>query len=333
MNIFELTRALVDIESITENEEQMGHALFAHLSALAQKFNGHVELIPVEPRRNNVFAWWGDSRVTLSTHIDTVPPFFPSREDDQHIWGRGACDTKGIIAAMIFAVRELLEARQSNFGLLFVVGEERNSAGALAAAKDPRGSKFIINGEPTENKLALGSKGALRLEIIANGRMAHSAYPALGESAIEKLIEALNEIRRVQLPVDETLGASTLNIGTIAGGRAPNVIPDYAQAELFIRLVDDGDSTRAAIRQAVGDKAEVRELLTIPAAHLGSLPGFETTIVSYTTDIPAFGGAWGKPYLIGPGSIHVAHTSEERIPKAQILEAVQIYKRMVQQLS
>jgi acetylornithine deacetylase len=333
MNIFELTRALVDIESITENEEQMGHALFAHLSALAQKFNGHVELIPVEPRRNNVFAWWGDPRVTLSTHIDTVPPFFPSREDDQHIWGRGACDTKGIIAAMIFAVRELLDARQSNFGLLFVVGEERNSAGALAAAKDPRGSKFIINGEPTENKLALGSKGALRLEIIANGRMAHSAYPALGESAIEKLIEALNEIRRVQLPVDETLGASTLNIGTIAGGRAPNVIPDYAQAELFIRLVDDGDSTRAAIRQAVGDKAEVRELLTIPAAHLGSLPGFETTIVSYTTDIPAFGGAWGKPYLIGPGSIHVAHTSEERIPKAQILEAVQIYKRMVQQLS
>jgi acetylornithine deacetylase len=333
MNIFELTRALVDIESITENEEQMGHALFAHLSELAQKFNGHVELIPVEPRRNNVFAWWGEPRVTLSTHIDTVPPFFPSREDDQHIWGRGACDTKGIIAAMIFAVRELLEAGQSSIGLLFVVGEERNSAGALAAAKDPRGSKFIINGEPTENKLALGSKGALRLEIIANGRMAHSAYPALGESAIEKLLDALKEIRGVQLPVDAILGASTLNIGTIAGGRAPNVIPDYAQAELFIRLVDDGDSTRAAIRQAVGDKAEVRELLTIPAAHLGSLPGFETMIVSYTTDIPAFGGAWGKPYLIGPGSIHVAHTSEERIPKAQILEAVQIYKRMVQQLS
>jgi len=333
MNIFELTRALVDIESITENEEQMGQALFAHLSEIALKFGGRVELIPVEPRRNNVFACWGEPRVTLSTHMDTVPPFYPSREDDQHIWGRGACDTKGIIAAMIFAVRELLEAGQRNVGLLFVVGEERNSAGAIAAAKDPRGSKFIINGEPTENKLALGSKGALRLEIVANGRMAHSAYPALGESAIEKLLDALNEIRRVRLPVDNILGDSTLNIGTIAGGRAPNVIPDHAQAELFIRLVDSGDSTRAAIRQAVGDKAEVRELLTISAAHLGSLPGFETTIVSYTTDIPAFGGAWGKPYLIGPGSIHVAHTSEERIPKAQILEAVQIYKRMVQQLS
>jgi acetylornithine deacetylase len=332
MNVFELTRALVDIESITDNEEQMGHALFARLSELASKFNGRAELIPVEPRRNNVFACWGEPAVTLSTHMDTVPPFYPSREDDQHIWGRGACDTKGIIAAMIFAVRELLEAGHQNIALLFVVGEERNSAGALAAAKDPRGSKFIINGEPTENKLALGSKGALRLEIIGNGRMAHSAYPELGESAIDKLLDALQEIRRVPLPVDKILGASTLNIGTIAGGRAPNVIPDHAQAELFIRLVDDGNSTRASIRQAAEGKAEVREILTIPAVHLGSLPGFETTIVSFTTDIPAFGGAWGRPYLIGPGSIHVAHTSEERIPKEQILEAVQIYKRMAQQL-
>jgi acetylornithine deacetylase len=332
MNVFELTRALVDIESITGNEEQVGHTLFAHLSELASEFHGHAELIPVEEKRNNVLAWWGEPKVTLSTHIDTVPPFFPSREDEQHIWGRGACDTKGIIASMIFAVTELLEAERRNIALLFVVGEERNSAGALAAAKDPRGSKFIINGEPTENKLALGSKGALRLEVVASGRMAHSAYPELGESAIEKLLDALGEIRRVPLPVDKILGASNLNIGTIAGGRAPNVIPDHAQAELFIRLVDDGDSTRAAIREAAVGKAEIREVLTIPAVHLGSMPGFETTIVSYTTDIPAFGGAWGQPYLIGPGSIHVAHTSEERIPKAQILEAVQIYKRMVQQL-
>lgn len=332
MNVFDLTRALVDVESITGNEEQMGDVLFAHLSELANRYGGHAELIPIESRRNNVFAYWGDPIVTLSTHIDTVPPFFSSREDDQHIWGRGACDTKGIIAAMIFAVRELLKGGQKNIALLFVVGEERNSAGALAAAQNPRGSRFIINGEPTENKLALGSKGALRLEVTANGRMAHSAYPHLGDSAIEKLLDALQEIRRVPLPVDEILGASTLNIGTIGGGRAPNVIPDHAQAELFIRLVDDGDSTRATIREAAGAKAEVREVLTIPAVHLGSLPGFETTIVSYTTDIPAFGGAWGQPYLIGPGSIHVAHTSEERIPKDQLVEAVQLYQRMVRQL-
>jgi acetylornithine deacetylase len=332
MNVFELTRALVDIESITENEEQMGHALFAHLSELAAQYGGHAELIPVEPRRNNVLAWWGEPAVTLSTHMDTVPPFFPSREDDEHIWGRGACDTKGIIASMIFAVRDLLQTGHTNLALLFVVGEERNSAGALAAAKSPRGSKFLINGEPTENKLALGSKGALRIELIASGRMAHSAYPELGESAIEKLIDALNDVRRVALPVDKILGASTLNIGTISGGRAPNVIPDHAQAELFIRLVDSGDATLKAMQQAVNGKVAVREALRIPALHLGSLPGFETTVVSFTTDIPALGEAWGKPYLIGPGSIHVAHTIEERIPKAQILEAVQIYKRMVQQL-
>lgn len=332
MNVFELTRALVDIESITENEEQIGHALYAHVSELAARFGGHAELIPVEPRRNNVFAWWGEPVVTLSTHMDTVPPFFPSREDDQHIWGRGACDTKGIIAAMIFAVRGLLEAGRRNLGLLFVVGEERNSAGALAAAQSPRGSKFLINGEPTENKLALGSKGALRLELEAHGRMAHSAYPELGESAIEKLLDALEAVRGVPLPTDPILGTSTLNIGTIAGGRAPNVIPDHAQAELFIRLVESGESTLAAIRQAVSGKVEVREALRIPALRLGALPGFETTVVSFTTDIPALGAAWGQPYLIGPGSIHVAHTLEERIPKAQILEAVQIYKRMVEQL-
>ncbi|HTR38086.1 MAG TPA: M20/M25/M40 family metallo-hydrolase [Bryobacteraceae bacterium] len=332
MDLFELTRSLVDIESITGNEERMGQALFAHLSELAARHGGHAELVPVEPRRSNLFACWGDPVVTLSTHIDTVPPFYPSREDNDHIWGRGACDTKGIIAAMLFAVRELLEEGRRNMGMLFVVGEERNSAGAIAAAKTPRGSKFLINGEPTENKLALGSKGALRLELVASGRMAHSAYPELGESAIEKLLDALESVRHITLPVDKILGPSTLNIGLLSGGRAPNVIADSAQAELFIRLVDDGAATLAAVQQAASGKAHVREVLTIPAVHLGSLPGFDTMIVAYTTDIPAFGGAWGQPFLIGPGSIHVAHTADERIPKKQLLEAVQIYKKMVRQL-
>jgi acetylornithine deacetylase len=213
-----------------------------------------------------------------------------------------------------------------------VVGEERNSAGALCAAQHKRGSRFLINGEPTENKLALGSKGALRYEINASGRMAHSAYPHLGESAIEKLLDALERIRRVGMPQDSKLGASTLNIGTIRGGRAPNVIPDQAQAELFYRLVDSGDSLRKATLEAVDGLAEAREVLYIPAVHLGAVEGFETTVVSYTTDIPAFGGAWGEPYLIGPGSIHVAHTSEERIPKAEILEAVSLYQKLVRYL-
>ena len=332
MNVFELTRALVDIESVTENEECVGNALFEHLNDLSVRYGGRVERVPVAPQRFNVLAAWGDPIVTLSTHMDTVPPFFPSREDDEHIWGRGACDTKGIIAAMICAVGELLEEGARNIALLFVVGEERNSAGAYAAAKNPCGSKYLINGEPTENKLAIGTKGALRLEVIASGRMAHSAYPELGESAIEKLLDALQQVRGIALPSDKILGQSTLNIGTISGGRAPNVIPDQARAEIFIRLVDDGIETREAFNKVAGGGVEVREVLTIPAVHLGSLPGFETTVVAYTTDIPAFGESWGKPYLIGPGSIHVAHTAEERIPKKQLLEAVQIYKRIVMEL-
>ncbi len=332
MNVFELTRALVDVESVTENEECIGNTLFAHLSALAEQHAGRVERMPVAQKRFNVLACWGDPVVTLSTHMDTVPPFFPSREDDEYIWGRGACDTKGIIAAMLFAVGELLEEGQRNIALLFVVGEERNSAGAFAAAQNPRGSKFLINGEPTENKLAIGCKGALRLEMIASGRMAHSAYPELGESAIEKLLDALQQVRGIPLPSDQILGQSTLNIGTIAGGRAPNVIRDQARAEIFVRLVDDGVRTLQALNAIARNGVEVREVLTIPAAYLGSLPGFETTVVAYTTDIPAFGQAWGKPYLFGPGSIHVAHTAEERIPKKQLIEAIQIYKRMVKEL-
>ena len=332
MNVFELTRALVDIESITENEERVGNYLFEHLSVLTQSHGGSIEKMPVTENRFNIFAQWGNPVVTLSTHIDTVPPFFPSREDDDYIWGRGACDTKGIIASMITAIRELLAEGTRDFGLLFVVGEERNSVGAYTAAKTPRGSRFLINGEPTENRLALGSKGALRYEVIAKGRMAHSAYPELGESAINKLLDALHKIRAIPLPIDPVLGPSTLNIGTISGGRAPNVISDAASAELFIRLVEDGDTTRQAIADAVGSLVEAREVLCLPALHLGSLPGFETSVMSYTTDIPAFGGAWGQPYLLGPGTIHVAHTSEERIPKREIIEAIQIYKKMVRHL-
>jgi acetylornithine deacetylase len=332
MDVIALTRALVDIESITDNEERVGEFLFGYLRELASATGGSVEKMDVAPHRFNVFAHWGEPAVTLSTHIDTVPPFFPSSEDDTDVWGRGACDTKGIIASMIKAVENLLAAGTRTLGLLFVVGEERNSVGAYTAAKQPRGSRYLINGEPTENKLALGSKGALRYEIEARGRMAHSAYPELGESATEKLLDALNAMRQIRLPVDELLGASTMNIGTLTGGRAPNIIPDYAKAEVFIRLVDSGDSTTAAVAEAVAGKAEPNEVLRIPALRLGALDGFETTVVAYTTDIPAFGGAWGQPFLLGPGTIHVAHTTEERIPKKQLFEAIELYQGLVRRL-
>src|SRR5947209_16258535 len=258
MNVFELTRALVDIESITNNEERVGNYLYDYLTPLASRYGGYVERIEVEPRRFNIFAQWGEPlQVTLSTHMDTVPPYVASREDGDFIWGRGACDTKGIIAAMIKAVEAMLEAGERGFGVLFVVGEERNSAGAYKAAERPRGSRYIINGEPTENRLALGSKGALRYEVCASGKMAHSAYPELGESAIHKLLDVLEDIRRIPLPVDDVLGPSTLNIGTLAGGRAPNVIADEARADIMVRLVGDSSEIKAELERAANGRAEL----------------------------------------------------------------------------
>jgi acetylornithine deacetylase len=332
MDLFQLTRALVDIESTTPNEGRVGEFLYEQLTPLVRKFAGTLERLDVEPARFNVFASWGNLDVTLSTHMDTVPPFFVSHEDAEHIYGRGSCDAKGIIAAMIEAARLLVESGVRGIGLLFVVGEERNSAGALAAAKNPRGARYMICGEPTENKIAVGSKGILRYEIVARGRMAHSAYPELGDSAIDKLIDALVDLRGIPMPKDELLGASTLNIGTIEGGRAPNVISDHARAEILIRLVTDAVNLRESVARAVSGRAEAREILCIPAVRLGAFDGLPTTIAAFTTDVPAFGKAWGTPYLIGPGSIHVAHTERESVSKRQLLDAVDIYVRMVKQL-
>jgi len=233
---------------------------------------------------------------------------------------------------MILAVEGLVAQGERRVALLFVVGEERNSAGARAASKDLRGSKFLVNGEPTEGKLVLGSKGALRYKIIATGKTAHSAYPELGESAIEKLLDALERLRKIALPGNPVLGASTMNIGTIQGGRAPNVIPDHARAEVFIRLVDDGYTTRKAVAKAVEGLAEAREVLCIPAVHMEAIDGLETSVVAFTTDIPEFKGAWGRPLLYGPGSIHYAHTSEERVPKRELTDAIQVYQRIARQL-
>jgi acetylornithine deacetylase len=330
MHLFELTRRLIDIESVTTNEKAVGNFLFDYLRPLAERTGGRVERMEVEPDRFNVFAWWGEPVVVLSTHMDTVPPFFPSREDGEFIWGRGACDTKGIIASMLQALEALVAEGRRNLGILLVVGEERNSAGARCANRQPRGSRYLINGEPTENKLALGSKGALRLEIEATGAMAHSAYPELGDSAILKLLDALEALRRIEWPVDPVLGESTCNIGTIAGGRAPNVIPDAARAEVFIRLVDHTD-LKPRVLAALAGRASMRVVLEVPPVHLGAVPGVETTIVKYTTDIPELTN-WGQPLLIGPGTIHVAHTSEERVPKSQLVEAVGLYQHIVKEL-
>jgi acetylornithine deacetylase len=333
MDLFALTRTLVDIESVTNHERCAGDFLFSHLFELATRHSGLVERIPVATHRDNIFVRFGEPRVTLSTHMDTVPAFFPSREDDTYIWGRGACDAKGIIAAMITAAEKLLAAGTSNFGLLFVVGEERDSAGAKAAAAAPRGSKFLINGEPTENQIVLGCKGALRYELIAKGKLAHSAYPELGHSAIHSLLDALGAVRQIPLPTDSLLGGSTLNVGTISGGRAPNVVADEARAEIMFRTIGDPGETRQAVTTAASKSGvEAREVHYTPALRLTTFDGLPSTVVAFTTDIPSFAGAWGRPFLIGPGSIHVAHTAEERISKKELLDAVEIYCRMVTQL-
>jgi acetylornithine deacetylase len=333
MDLFSLTHALVDLDSTTGRERPVVDYLFAHLLQLAKRHNGRLERLAVAPDRDNLFVSFGEPVVTLSTHMDTVPPYFSSSDNGTHIRGRGACDAKGIIAAMIASAESLLAAGTRNFALLFVVGEERDSAGAMAAAASPRGSRFLINGEPTENRLALGSKGALRFEVIARGKLAHSAYPELGHSAIHSLLDALGDIRAIPLPSNAILGPSTLNVGTIRGGRAPNVVADEAHAEIMFRLVGDADPLRAAVaRAASAHNVEAREVLYCSAVHLSTLEGLPTTVVAFTTDIPTFNGAWGQPFLLGPGSIHDAHTSEERIDKKELTDAVEIYARMVRQL-
>jgi len=327
MDVFALTRQLVDIESISGNERAVGERLFEELNARGFQ----TTKIPVEENRFDVYASTKESpAIVFSTHMDTVPPFIKSSEDAENIYGRGSCDAKGIIAAQI-AAAERLRNEGLAVGLLFVVGEERDSLGAKIANEHAVGSKFLVNGEPTDNRLALASKGTLRVELIARGKMAHSAYPELGESAIEKLLEALQRVRAIELPKDPEFGRSTMNIGTIQGGRAPNVIPDYAKAELLIRLIGPADELRKKIVAAVGDVARVEFVLEIPFMKLRAVDGLPTMIAAFTTDIPALTN-WGQPLLIGPGSIHVAHTDREFIAKKELMAAVDLYCSIARKL-
>jgi acetylornithine deacetylase len=332
----DLTRRLVDIESLTYNEGAVG----TYLDALLRERGFAVERTavaqPAQSRyageRFNVYGGTGERPdVVLSTHMDTVPPFIPSSEDDLFLYGRGACDAKGIIAAQLAAAERLREAGVA-VAVLFVVGEERDSAGARVANLHPKGSRFLINGEPTDNRLALASKGALRAEIRAHGTMAHSAYPELGDSAVHKLVEALRRLLALELPSVEGVGPSTLNIGVIDGGRAPNVIADAANAQVLVRLVGPSEPTRKAIEEAVAGLAEVEFTLEIPFIRMRQVEGLETMVAAFTTDIPAL-SSWGEPLLLGPGSIHVAHTPFEKIAKSELLRAVDLYFDVARRLA
>ncbi|GAC1660097.1 MAG: M20 family metallopeptidase [Acidobacteriaceae bacterium] len=323
------TRQLVDIESVTGNEGPVAELLASKLLEMAYT----VERIPCELDRFNVYAVPKGGKkpdVVFSTHIDTVPPYMPSSEDAQNIYGRGSCDAKGIVAAQIAAV-EQLRVSDENAALLFLVGEERDSLGARVANQHSPGSRFLINGEPTDNRIAVASKGALRVELIADGKMAHSAYPELGESAIEKLVRALGMLLEMSLPHKRDVGPCTMNIGLIEGGRAPNVIPDRAKAELLFRLVDDSAALREQISEAVRGLARPEFTVEIPFVRLRTVPGIQTMIAAFTTDIPALTN-WGEPILLGPGSIHVAHTPHEFLAKRELFECIDLYVRTAKRL-
>jgi acetylornithine deacetylase len=341
VNVIELTRSLVDIDSTTYHEGACGEFLASFLARQGWAVERqpvpqpHPTLTPgaADSARFNVFAGTPGvaPQLVFSTHIDTVPPFLgPCREDADLLYGRGVCDAKGIVAAQVAAAQRL-RADGLPVALLFVVGEERDSAGAKTANENPRGSKFLINGEPTDNRLALASKGCLRVELYARGKMAHSAYPELGDSAIDKLLAALTAIQQLQLPVAEGIGDTTLNIGLVSGGRAPNVIADKAEGHLLVRLVGPSDEIRAAILRSCEGLCEVVFSLELPFVQMRALDGFNTMIAKFTTDVPSL-THWGEPFLIGPGSIHVAHTPDEKIAKRELHEAVELYVRLGRQL-
>lgn len=324
-----LTRALCEIESTTYHEGAVGDFLAEFLASRGWE----VEKTPVpqppesanaDPRWN-VYAGISGKKPDLvfSTHLDTVPPYIPFSEDEEFMHGRGVSDAKGIIAAQV-AAGEALRSDGYSVGLLFVSGEERDSAGAKVANLSPKGSRFLINGEPTDNRLALASKGALRAVFRSTGKMAHSAYPELGDSAVHKLVEVLGRLLGLSLPETEDVGPSTLNIGQIDGGYAPNVIADKAEAQVLVRLVGDSAPVRAALMEAAAGLAQVDFTLEIPFVRLRAVPGLPTMIAKFTTDIPQLSN-WGEPLLIGPGSIHVAHTPFEKLAKRELKEAVELY--------
>ena len=330
MNIFELTRRLIDIPSVTGDELAVGEFLSNYLEQLGYR----VERQEVTPDRFNVIATTETPpRVVFSTHMDTVPPFIESREDEEFIHGRGSCDAKGIIAAQIFAAQRLRDEGVHEVALLFTVDEELGSLGAQAANKHPLAQecRYLINGEPTDSRLATGTKGSVRVVITTEGRAAHSAYPEAGESAIEKLLDILDDIRAREWPEDSFFRTTTSNIGVINGGTRPNVIADKARAELQIRLGIDIEQVKGVLDGIAGTRGRLEYSSAHNPVRLFSIPGFDECVVRFTTDVPYL-SQWGKPLLLGPGSILDAHTDHERISKRELEQAVELYLKLSKQL-
>jgi len=330
MNLFELTTSLMNVPSVSGEEEAVGFWLRDYLESIGWT----VELQKVSDNQNNVIAWLNDTpRLWFSTHIDTVPPFIPPTQDDEKIYGRGACDAKGIIAAQITAAEELRKQGIADIGLLYTVEEERSSTGARAANDHPLAAKaeYMINGEPTDNDLAIGSKGTFRLKIKTKGKAAHSAYPEEGDSAIEKLLDILEDVRHTKFPDDEFFGETTVNVGTIEGGVALNVIPPSAEAGLAVRLTTPREPIEKALENLLRDRGEIEVLSCSEPVKMLRVEGFKQKVVRFTTDIPYLTN-WGQPLLLGPGSILVAHTKDEFVLKKDLEEAVRLYADLATRL-
>lgn len=326
-DVVALASELLSIESTTGRERDAVDFVARWL--VAREWN--VTLQEVEPGRSNVWATRGAGEVTLSTHLDTVPPFIGPRLEGDRLYGRGSSDAKGIAAAMMIAAERLAAAGEKRVDLLFVVGEEKGSPGARAANRLPTRSKWLVNGEPTESKLASGGKGALRVIIRVRGREAHSAYAHLGSSALEPMIDMLPELRELDLPVDAILGDTTYNIGVLRAGTEANIVPGLAEAEIMIRLVGEAEPVKKIFAQWAGSRADLVWGALTPAQHFHIIPGFEVAPVAYTSD-SALLDRWGTPLLFGPGSIHVAHTPIEYVDVAELEASVGAYERIVRTL-
>ncbi|NNE68673.1 MAG: M20/M25/M40 family metallo-hydrolase [Pyrinomonadaceae bacterium] len=330
MNLFELTTELMRIPSVSGDEHDVGTFLCGFLEGLGYD----VEMQEVVDGRRNVIATASeDAAVFFSTHMDTVPPFIPPTEDDEKIYGRGSCDAKGIIAAQITAAERLRAEGEDRIGFLFTVDEEESCLGAKAANDHPVAAKckYLINGEPTDNDLGIGSKGSLRMLLKTQGKAAHSAYPEMGESATTKLVEVLSDVLKAELPTDEFFGETTLNVGTLNGGLATNVVAPSAEAGLHIRMVAELEPVLGALEKAIAGRAELETMsLSLPVKML-AVDGFRHKVVRFTTDIPNLPN-WGMPLLLGPGSILDAHTSHEFVLKKDLEKAVDLYVDLARDL-
>jgi acetylornithine deacetylase len=328
IDVIAFARQLIDVPSPTESEFAVGELLERELIRLGFQTRRH----DVTDTRFNLLALAGGTpRVVLNSHIDTVPPWFASSEDDEHIYGRGACDTKGIIAAMIAAGERLRARGIDDFAFLFVVGEETDSIGAKTAnaAFANLGSEFVLVGEPTDSAFARASKGALTCTVRFEGVAAHSAYPHLGDSAINRMVAAIAEINAADWGSHEILGDATVNVGVVRGGQKPNIIPADAECDILFRLVTTPDDVQAKLEGIVSrHRGRITVARGNPPQFMIVPEGQKSVVVAFNTDVPWLTNL-GKPLLFGPGSILDAHGVNEKIAKRDLLAAVGTYEEMV----